>query len=165
MSQTSTRISLVINGANESLTIEASETLLEVLRERLGLTGAKASCEEGRCGSCTVHLDGRPVNACIVLAADIDGRAVTTIEGLAQGDELHPVQQAFIDTAGLQCGYCTPGMIMTAVTLLEDSPQMDEAAWRRGLSGNICRCTGYVKIIDALAVAAGRDPGETASHA
>ena len=146
-------LTLEVNGRTERLQIEANETLLEVLRDRLHLTGAKASCEEGRCGSCTVHVAGRPTNSCIVLAADLEGARVTTIEGLASGGALHAMQQAFIDANGLQCGYCTPGMIMAAIPLVADGPS-DEVAWRRGLSGNICRCTGYVKIIDALALAA-----------
>lgn len=153
-----------VNGRPESLAIESNETLLEVLRERLNLTGAKASCEEGRCGSCTVHVDERPVNSCITLAATIDGHRVTTIEGLATGATLHAMQQAFVDGGGLQCGYCTPGMIMAAVRLIEDSPDY-EAAWREGLSGNICRCTGYMKILDSLAIAAGvRETGRDSSH-
>jgi carbon-monoxide dehydrogenase small subunit len=137
--------------------------LVQTLRERLFLTGAKVACEEGRCGSCTIHLNGHAVNSCIVLTADADGAAITTIEGLADGDELHVMQQAFIDGSGLQCGYCTPGMIMAAISILEDNPDASESEIRCELSGNICRCTGYKKIIESVQLAQSRMKSEKES--
>ncbi|MBI4276998.1 MAG: (2Fe-2S)-binding protein, partial [Armatimonadetes bacterium] len=137
-------VTLTINGVAHALEVAPNATLLDVLRRDLGLTGAKESCLEGRCGACTVLLDGRAVNACLLLAASADGRAVTTIEGLGRGGDLHPLQQAFLEHGALQCGYCTPGMIMAGVALLASVPHPDEETIRRALHGNLCRCTGYV---------------------
>jgi carbon-monoxide dehydrogenase small subunit len=124
--------------------------LLEVLREELSLTGTKESCGQGACGSCTVLLDGLPVRSCLLLAVEAEGREITTIEGLSQGEKLHPVQEAFIEHHAIQCGFCSPGMILTATALLEDNPKPTEDEIRHALSGNICRCTGYAKIIGAV---------------
>lgn len=143
-------LNLKVNGrAWEGVTAD-SDTLLDVLRDQLGLKGAKANCLEGECGVCTVLLDGRPVCSCIMLAAQCEGRAVTTIEGMAAGDELHPLQQAFIDCGAVQCGFCIPGMVMTAAGLLADNPAPDREQIKEGLCGTLCRCTGYKKIIDAV---------------
>jgi aerobic carbon-monoxide dehydrogenase small subunit len=147
---------VVLNGARTEMPVEPNQTVLELIRDDLGLTGAKLACGEGRCGSCTVLLDGESVNSCLVLAADLDGRALTTIEGLSDGAGLHPVQQAFVDANGLQCGYCTPGMILAAVALLGRDPDADERTIREELSGNICRCTGYVKIVESVLLAKSR---------
>ena len=149
------KLSLEING--DSVQVGAPEhwTLCEVLRYRLGLTGTKQGCDKGDCGACTVLLDGRPVLSCILLAALAEGKEVTTIEGLADGDVLHPMQQAFHECHALQCGYCTPGMIMAAVSLLDEVPNPTEAEVREGLEGNLCRCTGYHNIVKAVLQAAG----------
>ena len=147
-------IAVRINGHEHRLAIDARVTLLDALRERLGLTGTKKGCNFGECGACTVHLDGRRVNACMVLAASVDGREVTTIEGLAKGDVLHPVQQAFIDRDGFQCGFCTPGQIMSAVTLIEEGHVGSEAEIREWMSGNLCRCSAYPQIVEAVQAAA-----------
>ena len=143
-----------VNGAATRRSIPANRTLSEFLREDLGLTGTNLGCQTGDCGACTVLRDGRPVTACLVLAAEADGAAVTTIEGLAGADTLHPVQAAFLAAHGAQCGFCTPGMVMAAVALLAADPAPDEAAIRAGLEGNLCRCTGYVKIVEAVRHAA-----------
>lgn len=147
-------ISLTVNGRRHTLTVEPRETLLDLLRVRLGLTGAKLSCDVQVCGACTVLVDGLPVSACTYLAYEARGRQVLTIEGLADGDRLHPLQQAFIDHAALQCGYCTPGMILAAKALLDEIPRPTTDEIKHYLRGNICRCTGYKKILDALAAAA-----------
>jgi xanthine dehydrogenase YagT iron-sulfur-binding subunit len=144
------RITLRINGRARSLSVDPRTTLLDVLREHLALTGTKKGCDMGACGACTVHLDGRRVVSCLTLAAMADGRTVTTIEGLAQDGELHPVQAAFIDHDGFQCGYCTPGQIMSAVALLGESRSMDDANIREFMSGNICRCGAYSNIVAAI---------------
>lgn len=143
------------NGRDHRVTIDARVTLLDLLRERLQLTGTKKGCNFGECGTCTVHLDGRRVNACMVLAAAIDGREITTIEGLASDGELHPVQQAFIDHDGLQCGFCTPGQIMSAIALIEEGHAGSEAEIREWMSGNLCRCSAYPQIVDAVRAVAG----------
>jgi xanthine dehydrogenase YagT iron-sulfur-binding subunit len=148
-------IAVRVNGHEHRLSVDARVTLLDFLRERLGLTGTKKGCNFGECGACTVHLDGRRVNACMVLAASADGREVTTIEGLANGDELHPVQQAFIDHDGFQCGFCTPGQIMSAVALIEEGHTGSEAEMREWMSGNLCRCSAYPQIVEAVKAAAG----------
>lgn len=127
--------------------------LLDVLREVLGLTGTKEGCGEGECGACTVLVDGKPVDSCLVLIGQVQGRAITTIEGLSNGKELHPLQQAFIDEGAIQCGYCTPGMILAAKALLDSNPNPGEEEIRRSISGNLCRCTGYQKIIKAVQAA------------
>jgi xanthine dehydrogenase YagT iron-sulfur-binding subunit len=153
-------IGVRVNGQLHRLTIDARVTLLDLLRERLLLTGTKKGCNFGECGACTVHLDGRRVNACMVLAAAADGREVTTIEGLATGEGLHPVQQAFIDYDAFQCGFCTPGQVMSAVSLLEEGHAGSEAEIREWMSGNLCRCSAYPQIVEAVeAVVARRRAG------
>ncbi len=132
----------------------SSATLLDVLREDLALTGAKEGCGEGACGSCTVLLEGKPVRSCLTLALEAEGREVTTIEGLARGGELTPLQQAFVDYGAVQCGFCTPGMILTATAFLNENPDPKEEEVRYAISGNICRCTGYAKIVEAIMEAA-----------
>ena len=150
-------VRLRINGRDHRVAIDARVTLLDLLRERLGLIGTKKGCNFGECGACTVHLDGARVNACLVLAAAADGREVTTIEGLAESGRLHPVQQAFIDCDGLQCGFCTPGQIMSAVALLAEGHAGSDAEIREWMSGNLCRCAAYPQITAAVRqVAAGR---------
>ena len=152
-------VALDVNGTSRTLTIEPRETLAEVLRERLALTGTKVSCDAQVCGACTVLVDGLAVSACTYLAVDADGRAVRTVEGLATDRELAPIQQAFIDHAGFQCGFCTPGMLMAATALLEEDPTPTREAVIHGMEGNLCRCTGYAHIIDAVLAAAGTTSG------
>jgi xanthine dehydrogenase YagT iron-sulfur-binding subunit len=147
-------IVLTVNGKKVSLEVEANETLLEVLREKLDLTGAKRVCDRGECGGCTVHLDGAPVYACMVLAIRADGRAVKTVEGLAEGDKLHPVQEAFIHEDGYQCGFCTSGFLMTTSAFLEKNPAPSLDEIKQALSGNLCRCGNYAKIYGAVDAAA-----------
>ncbi|MDP8237111.1 MAG: (2Fe-2S)-binding protein [Candidatus Erginobacter occultus] len=149
-------IRFILNGKEVSVKAPPTFTLLRLLRERLGLTGAKAGCERGECGACTVILDGEPVTACLVLAPQVEGRRVETIEGIGNGEELHPLQQAFIDESAAQCGYCIPGMIMAAKALLDRDPGPSREEIKTGLSGNLCRCTGYTKIIKAVEVVAGK---------
>jgi xanthine dehydrogenase YagT iron-sulfur-binding subunit len=153
------RIALTVNGVPRTVDVAANDTLLDVLRNRLDLTGAKNICDRGECGGCTVLLDGAPVYSCMYLAIRADGRQVTTVEGLARGDKLHPVQEAFIEEDGYQCGFCTPGFIMTAAAFLEKNPAPtpDEIKW--ALSGNLCRCGNYVKITKAVAAAASKMKG------
>lgn len=139
-----------LNGKPVRLQVPASATLAFVLREPLGLTGTKIGCEEGECGACTVLVDGDPVDSCIYPALKAAGRKVLTIEGLARGEELHPVQRAFVEHGAVQCGYCTPGLVMTAVALLQHNPHPSEDEIRRAISGNLCRCTGYLKVIRAI---------------
>jgi carbon-monoxide dehydrogenase small subunit len=151
MDKTAKRIvKLTVNNELFEVAINLNRTLLEVLREELSLTGTKESCGQGACGSCTVLLDGLPVRSCLLLAVEAEGRKITTIEGLSQGEKLHPVQEAFIEHHAIQCGFCSPGMILTATALLEDNPKPTEDEIRHALSGNICRCTGYAKIIGAV---------------
>ena len=151
MDKTAKRIvKLTVNNESFEVAINLNRTLLEVLREELSLTGTKESCGQGACGSCTVLLDGLPVRSCLLLAVETEGREITTIEGLSQGEKLHPVQEAFIEHHAIQCGFCSPGMILTATALLEDNPKPTEDEIRHALSGNICRCTGYAKIIGAV---------------
>ncbi|HEX3482905.1 MAG TPA: (2Fe-2S)-binding protein [Kofleriaceae bacterium] len=153
-------VRLRVNGRDHQLAADARTTLLDLVREQLQLTGTKKGCNFGECGACTVHLDGRRVNACMVLAAAADGREVTTIEGLALGGRLHPVQQAFIDHDGLQCGFCTPGQIMSAVALLAEGHAGSDEEIREWMSGNLCRCAAYPQITAAVReVAAGRPAG------
>jgi carbon-monoxide dehydrogenase small subunit len=154
------QISIRVNGEDHDLLIAPNRTLTDILRDDLGLTGTKQGCSEGECGSCTVLLDGEPVNSCLVLAAQADGREVTTIEGVAQGNELHPVQQAFVDLGAVQCGFCTPGMVLSAKALLDKKKRPTEHEIRSAISGNLCRCTGYQKIVDAVQ-AAGRNMART----
>ena len=143
-------VTLMVNGSKERLDIPSNMTLLQVLREKLALNGTKNGCEAGECGACTVLLDGEPVNSCMVLAVEADGRAVITVEGLAPEGDLSPLQQAFVTHNAVQCGFCTPGMLITATALLERNPQPTEAEIRQALVGNLCRCTGYVRIVDAI---------------
>ena len=147
-------IHLTLNGESRAFTVEPQETLLNVLRERAHLTGAKKGCDLGECGACTVIMDGRAVNSCCVFAIEADGSTVETIEGIGTADEPHPLQQAFIDAGAIQCGYCTPGMIMSAEALLRKNPDPTEDEIRLALSGNICRCSGYVQIVRAVKRAA-----------
>jgi carbon-monoxide dehydrogenase small subunit len=144
----------IVNERHYELSIEPHVLLVEVLRDELGLTGTKHSCGIGNCGACTVLVDGRPVLSCLTLALTVQGRNITTIEGLAQGTTLHPIQKAFVDHAAIQCGYCTPGMILSAKALLDKNLNPTEQEVKQALSGNLCRCTGYVKIVDAVAAAA-----------
>ncbi|MCP4165143.1 MAG: (2Fe-2S)-binding protein [Chloroflexi bacterium] len=146
-------ITLTVNGVDQHLTVASHQTLVRVLREQLGLTGGKAGCLSGQCGTCSVLLNNDIVNACMVLAAEIDGCEIQTIEGLAQGDRLHPLQQAFLDHGGMQCGFCTSGMVMSAYALLQRSSRPDENEIRSALVGNLCRCTGYADIIKSVQVA------------
>jgi len=147
---TTIKVSTTINGDPVDYLCEPQETLLDALRDRLGLTGAKEGCGTGDCGACSVILDGRLVCACLVMGAEAEGRAVETIEGLADGDELHPLQQKFIDHAALQCGVCTPGFLVAAKSLLDRNPDPTETEVRYWLAGNLCRCTGYDKIVRAV---------------
>jgi aerobic-type carbon monoxide dehydrogenase small subunit (CoxS/CutS family) len=147
-------ITLNVNGDEYSLQVKPSATLLDVLREDLALIGTKEGCGEGECGACTVLMDGVAVNSCLVLAAEADARHITTIEGLAQGEKLHPIQQAFVDIGGLQCGFCTPGMVLSTKALLDKNRNPTDEEIRKGLEGNFCRCTGYTKIIESVKVAA-----------
>lgn len=143
-------LEISVNGEQHMLYVEPNRTLLEVLREDLDLTGAKEGCGEGVCGSCTVLLNGEPVRACLTLALEVSGCEILTVEGLADGMELDPLQQAFIDHGAVQCGFCTSGMLMTAKGLLMKDPQSDTEHIRRALSGHVCRCTGYTKIVEAV---------------
>lgn len=143
-------VTLTVNGASRTAEVEATTTLVELLRGPLGLTGTKVGCGRGECGACTVILDGRPVNSCIVFAAQCDGRDVLTIEGLTANGELHRIQRAFVEAGAVQCGYCTPGMVMSAYALLRDNPHPTRDEIRQAIAGNLCRCTGYVKIVEAV---------------
>ena len=145
---------ITVNGKEYELQIEPSATLLNVLREDLGLTGAKEGCGIGECGACTVIVDGVTVNACLILAMEAQGSQITTIEGLADVEKLHPIQQAFMDVGGLQCGFCTPGMILSTKALLDANASPTDEEIKKGLEGNFCRCTGYTKIIESVKVAA-----------
>jgi aerobic-type carbon monoxide dehydrogenase small subunit (CoxS/CutS family) len=157
-------INLNINGKSYSVTVKASDYLLDVLRNELLLSGTKRGCDNGECGACTVLIDGEPVNSCLYLAIRAEGKEITTIEGLGTEENLHPLQKAFIQEGSLQCGFCGPGMLMTAKALLDKNPSPTEEEIRQGLSGNLCRCTGYAKIIDGVKTAArelgGREAGE-----
>jgi len=148
------RISVTVDGTRYDDDVEPRMLLVHYLRERVGKTGTVVGCDTSNCGSCTVHLDGRSVKSCSVLAVQADGAAVTTIEGLAAGGELHPMQRAFHENHALQCGFCTPGMIMQAVDLLNDNPDPSDAEVREGIEGNLCRCTGYQNIVKAVQAAA-----------
>lgn len=143
-------LNFVLNGAQQTVLIQENSTLLDVVRNQLGLTGTKEACAHGDCGACTVLLDGDPVNSCIMLAAEVEGREVETVEGLAKTGELSPLQEAFLEEGAVQCGFCTPGMLMTATALLRENPHPDREAIKEGMSGVICRCTGYTKIVGAV---------------
>ena len=145
---------LNVNGVPYNVAVETSRTLSKTLRDDLGLTGTKEGCDDCECGACMVLVDGQPVNSCSYLAAPAQGREITTVEGLASGDTLHPVQRQILETGGVQCGFCTPGMLMSAAGLLDTNPNPTTEEIRIGLSGNLCRCTGYAKIIDAVAATA-----------
>ncbi|MCL2856958.1 MAG: (2Fe-2S)-binding protein [Oscillospiraceae bacterium] len=153
-------IKATVNGEVYERTIPVCMTLAEFLREELGLTGTKIGCNEGECGACTVIISGKPMNSCLVLAVEADGAEVLTIEGVSQGEKLHPLQQAFLDAGAIQCGFCTPGMVLTAKALIEENPNPTEAEVRKGIEGNICRCTGYNRIIDAIMNEAERVRGD-----
>jgi len=146
-----TEISFELNGRPVTVTVPVTMNTLTMLRDVLDLTGTKYACGEGECGACTVRLDGKTVNSCLMYAVDCDGREVVTIEGLKTGDKLHPMQQAFVDHGAIQCGFCMPGMIMQADYVVEDNPELNRDQIRRGLEGNVCRCTGYTKVLDAVA--------------
>jgi len=143
-----------VNGVIYEEEIDHRRTLLEVLREKFGLLGTHKGCDEGQCGACTVLVDGRAVNSCLVLAATVQGKKIITIEGLAQGEKLHPVQEAFVETGAIQCGFCTPGMIMITKAFLDNNPNPTREEAKMAISGNLCRCTGYFQIIDAVMKAA-----------
>ena len=146
-------ITCTINGRERNLAVEATELLVDTLRLRLGLTGTKKACGTGDCGACTVIVDGEAVRSCILLTASMHGKSITTIEGLGDVSHLHPIQQAFIDAGAVQCGYCTPGMVLSAKALLDKKPDATDEEIRRAMSGNLCRCTGYSKIIKAVEMA------------
>lgn len=148
------QIELIVNGAPHALEVESRTLLVDVLRERLGLTGTHVGCDTSQCGACTVHLDGRAVKACAVLAVQTEGHQVTTIEGVAKDGVLHPMQAAFREHHALQCGFCTPGMVMTALAMVAEHDALDEVTIRRELEGNLCRCTGYQPIVTAIAAGA-----------
>jgi carbon-monoxide dehydrogenase small subunit len=143
-----------VNGRSYSLDVRPETTLLQLLRDELGLTGTKHGCDGGECGACTVLVDGRPLNSCLVLAVSVRGREIMTIEGLASGGALHPLQQAFVEHGALQCGFCGPGLILSARAFLEQNPSPDRNEVRRALAGNLCRCTGYVGVVEAVMDAA-----------
>ena len=148
-------LSFTLNGDPIEVVCKDNMTLLDLLRDKLGLTGTKKGCEQGECGACTVMLDGKPVNSCCTLAVECEGRDVVTVEGIAKNGQLHPIQKQFIEKWALQCGYCTPGMIMSAKALLDVNPHPTELEIREAIEGNLCRCTGYAKIVEAIQAAAG----------
>ena len=154
-----TQLMLTVNGEARDVIVPAHKSLLEVLREDLNLTGTKHGCELGECGTCTVLVDGLPVLSCLVLPVELQGRAIKTVEGMADNGRLHPLQQAFAELGAAQCGYCTPGILLTAEALLEDNPTPSRQDVREALAGNLCRCTGYTKILDAVELAALRMKG------
>ncbi len=147
-------INLIVNGDSHEVAVQPRDSLLDVLRNKLNLMGTKKGCNKGDCGACTVNMNGRVVNSCLVLAVEADGAEISTIEGLAKGAQLHPLQESFIRYGAFQCGYCTPGMIVSAKALLDENPEPTEEAIRYFISGNICRCTGYIKIVQAIKEAA-----------
>ncbi len=157
-------LQLHVNGEEREVLVPVHKTLLEVLREDLGLTGTKHGCELGECGACTVLVDGEPILACLALPIELQGREITTIEGMANGPMLHPLQRAFAELGAAQCGYCTPGVLLTAQALLEREPCPNRDEIRAALAGNLCRCTGYTKIIEAVELAAARITGEQEAH-
>jgi len=144
------KIQLTINDELYEVSVEPYKTLIDIIRDDIGLIGTKKGCGTGDCGSCTIILDGKPVNSCLILGVEVDGSNILTIEGLRKGEELHPIQKAFIEHGAIQCGYCTPGMIISAKALLDNFPNPTEGQVKMALSGNLCRCTGYKKIIEAI---------------
>ncbi len=146
-------VSLRVNGVTYEVEVEPRKTLADAIREDCGLTGTHLGCEHGVCGACTVLVDGEPVRSCLLFAVQCEGAEIRTVEGLADGDTLHPLQQAFWDNHGLQCGFCTPGFLMLAVAVLEDDPEIDEAGLREAMSSNLCRCTGYQNILTSVRAA------------
>jgi len=144
------KINFIVNNQTHELSVEPNQTLVEVLRQHLGLTGTKVGCNQGDCGACAVIMDGRPVNSCLVLAVQADGSNITTIEGVETDEGLHPLQEAFVEKGAIQCGFCTPGMILTSKSLLESNPEADKEKIREAISGNLCRCSGYQKIVEAI---------------
>jgi len=154
-----TQLTLTVNGEARDVVVAVHKTLLEVLREDLGLTGTKHGCELGECGTCTVLVDGEPALSCLALPVELPGREIKTVEGMADGGRLHPLQQAFAELGAAQCGYCTPGILLTAEALLDDNPTPSRDEVRIALAGNLCRCTGYTKILDAVELAALRMKG------
>jgi aerobic-type carbon monoxide dehydrogenase small subunit (CoxS/CutS family) len=159
-----TRIELTVNGRPRTVDVEPHHTLLEMLRDDLGLTGTKECCLVGECGACTVIVDGESVDSCLMLGVETDGAAVTTVEGLAFGDRLDPLQDAFLEVGAAQCGFCIPGQLVSARALLDEVPQPSRAEIEEGLAGNLCRCAGYEQIMEAVALAAGRDRQTTPVH-
>ncbi len=157
-------ITVTVNGMKHEAVVEPRTLLVYFLRDRLGLTGTHVGCDTSQCGACTVHLNGRPVKSCTILAVQANGAQITTIEGLAHNGRLHPVQEGFHEKHGLQCGYCTPGMIMNAVSLLEANPNPTDDEIKHALEGNLCRCTGYVNIIESIRWAAAKKGGENVSR-
>lgn len=153
-------IALTVNGDIFEVLISPNQTLLEVLREKLGLMGTKRGCDLGACGACTVLVDGEAYLSCLMLALDAVGKQITTIEGLGENGQLHPLQQSFVETGGLQCGFCTPGMIMTAKAVLDEEPEPTEESVKKKMAGNLCRCTGYKKVIEAVMSASGKMGGK-----
>lgn len=153
-SKTLVPLSLTVNNIAYTIYVEPNRTLVEVLRDELGLTGTKKSCNEGECGACTVIMNGKPVASCCVLALDAQDKEILTIEGLSEGENLHPLQVAFVQNGGIQCGFCTPGMIMSAKALLDENPAPTADEVRKAISGNLCRCTGYQQIVDSVIAAA-----------
>jgi carbon-monoxide dehydrogenase small subunit len=152
-------LTVTVNGSERQLEVDTRQNLVGLLREQLGLTGTHVGCSTGNCGACTVVLDGKTVKSCSVLAADVDGSEVQTVESLStSADDLHPIQQAFVAHQGLQCGFCTPGMVLSTLHLLQEKPDPSEAEIRHAIAGNLCRCTGYTKIVDAVAACASPEP-------
>jgi len=147
-------ITMTVNGGKYTVAVKPNETLLQVLRDKLQFTGVKEGCGTGDCGACTVIYNGKTATSCLILAVEADGADITTVEGLAKDGQLHPVQQAFVEEGAIQCGYCTPGMVLSGVQLLNENPNPTEKEIRKGIGGNICRCTGYVKIVKAIQKAA-----------
>jgi carbon-monoxide dehydrogenase small subunit len=146
-------LTFILNGKEINLQVAPDSFLIDILREKLGLTGTKKGCGKGDCGACSVLIDGKLANSCLVMAVQVQGKEVLTIEGLASGDKLHPIQEAFINAGAIQCGYCTPGMVLAAKAILDENPNPDEEEIKTGLSGNLCRCTGYSKIVKAVEMA------------
>ncbi|KNZ41008.1 (2Fe-2S)-binding protein [Acetobacterium bakii] len=150
------KVDCEVNGKPVSLHVSPDQTVVDVLRNELGLTGTKKGCDDGNCGACTILLDGKAAKSCSMLIGQVRNKKITTIEGVSNGEILHPMQQAFIDTFAIQCGFCTPGMILSGIAILNENPDADEEEIREGLHGNLCRCTGYVKIVEAVEIARDR---------